>query len=185
MNSAALFSPFFFDFDFDFLCFFLRCDPDRLLDLERPRDDEEDDDELEEDDVDLGKKEIKDVTKCQALSTLIFENLLLLLEVLLSVSRELFSPFLDLDSPPSLLLLLFSLEELLLLLDPLLLLLLRLLLGISARSVDRSQYSWLLCTRLYRLGLVSALLWLRSRKFTKQSSVFKWITSLLVVRLHF
>ena len=56
MNSAALFSPFFFDFDFDFLCFFLRCDPDRLLDLERPRDDEEDEDELEEDDVDLGKK---------------------------------------------------------------------------------------------------------------------------------
>ena len=54
MNSAALFSPFFFDFDF--LCFFLRCDPDRLLDLERPRDDEEDDDELEEDDVDLGTK---------------------------------------------------------------------------------------------------------------------------------
>ena len=54
INSAALFSPFFFDFDLDFLGFFLRCDPDRLLELERPRDDEEDDDELEEDDVDLG-----------------------------------------------------------------------------------------------------------------------------------
>ena len=56
MNSAALFSPFFFDFDLDFLCFFLRCNPERLLDLERPRDDEEDDDELEDDDVDLGTK---------------------------------------------------------------------------------------------------------------------------------
>ena len=72
MNSAALFSPFFFDFDF--LCFFLRCDPDRLLDLERPRDEEADDDELEEDDVDLGKKEIKDVIKCQALSTLFYKK---------------------------------------------------------------------------------------------------------------
>ena len=101
MNSAALFSPFFLDFDFDFLFFFLRCDPDRLLDLERPRDDEDDDDELEEDEVDLGKKEIKDVTKCQALSTLFFRNLLLLLEILLSGSLELFSPFLDLDSPLS------------------------------------------------------------------------------------
>ena len=74
MNSAALFSPFFVDFDLDFLCFFLRYDPDRLLDLERPRDDEDDDDELEEDDVDLGKKEIKDVIKCQALSTLFYKK---------------------------------------------------------------------------------------------------------------
>ena len=66
MNSAALFSPFFFDFDF--LCFFLRCDPDRLFDLERPRDDEEDDDELEEEDVDLGKKRSRvspNVKPCQ------------------------------------------------------------------------------------------------------------------------
>ena len=69
MNSAALFSPFFFDFDF--LCFFLRCDPDRLFDLERPRDDEEDDDELEEEDVDLGKKRsrmspnVKTCNECQ------------------------------------------------------------------------------------------------------------------------
>jgi len=53
MNSAALFSPFFFDFDFDFLCFLLRCDPERLLDLDRPRDDEEDDEELEEEEDDL------------------------------------------------------------------------------------------------------------------------------------
>ena len=92
MNSAALFSSLFLDFDFDFLCFFLRCDPDRLLELERPRDDEEDDDELEEDDVDLGKKEIKDV------NPLFFKNLLLLLEILLSASLELFSTVLDLDS---------------------------------------------------------------------------------------
>jgi len=92
MNSAALFSSLFLDFDFDFLCFFLRCDPDRLLELERPRDDEEDDDELEEDDVDLGKKEIKDV------NDLFFKNLLLLLEILLSASLELFSTVLDLDS---------------------------------------------------------------------------------------
>ena len=55
MNSAALFSPFFFDFDFDFLCFLLRCDPERLLDLDRPRDDEEDDEELEEEEDDLGR----------------------------------------------------------------------------------------------------------------------------------
>jgi len=117
INSAALFSPFFFDLDFDFLGFFLRCDPDRLLELERPRDDEEDDDELEEDDVDL----------------------LLLLEVLFSGSLGLFCPFLDLDSPPlSLLLLLLSPDELLLLLDPLLLLLLRLLFGISARCGPES-----------------------------------------------
>ena len=140
MNSAALFSPFFLGFDFDFLCFFLRCDPDRLLELERPRDDEEDDDELEEEDVDLGKKEIKVVTKCQALSTLFFKNLLLLLEVLFSGSLELFCPFLDPDSPPLSLLLLLLLppDELLLLLDPLLLLLLRLLLGISARCGPES-----------------------------------------------
>jgi len=117
INSAALFSPFFFDFDLDFLGFFLRCDPDRLLELERPRDDDEDDDELEEDDVDL----------------------LLLLEVLFSGSLGLFCPFLDLDSPPlSLLLLLLSPDELLLLLDPLLLLLLRLLFGISARCGPES-----------------------------------------------
>ena len=133
MNSAALLSPFFEDFDLDFLCFFLRCDPDRLLDLERPRDDEDDEDELEEDDVDLGKKDVKDVIQCQALSTLFYKkNLLLLLEVLLSGSFELFCPFLDPDPPSlSLLFLLLSLDELLLLLDPLLLLLLRLLLGIS------------------------------------------------------
>ena len=74
MNSAALLSPFFEDFDLDFLCFFLRCDPDRLLDLERPRDDEDDEDELEEDDVDLGKKDVKDVIKCQALSTLFYKK---------------------------------------------------------------------------------------------------------------
>ena len=57
MNSAALFNPFFFfDLDFDFLCFFLRCDSDLLLELDRPREEEEDDDELEDDDVDLNEK---------------------------------------------------------------------------------------------------------------------------------
>jgi len=113
MNSAALFSPFFFDFDFDFLCFLLRCDPERLLDLDRPRDDEDDDEELEEEEDDL----------------------LLLLELRLSSSFGLPCPFLDLDSvllPP---------EELLLLLDPLLLLRLLLLLGIETTKEHRSQYS--------------------------------------------
>jgi hypothetical protein len=96
MNSAALFSPFFFDFDLDFLCFLLRCDPERLLDLDRPRDDEEDDEELEEDEDDL----------------------LLLLELRLSTSFGLPCPFLALDSvllPPEGLLLLLLLLRLLLL----------------------------------------------------------------------
>ena len=78
------------------------------------------------------------VIKCQHLSTLLFKNLLLLLEVLFSGFLVLFCPFLDLDSPPLSLLLLLSPEELLLLLDPPLLLLLRLLLGISARCGPES-----------------------------------------------
>ena len=130
MNSAALFSPFFFDFDFDFLCFLLRCDPERLLDLDLPRDDEEDDEELEEEEDDLHRRSVNNCQPCY-----VFENLLLLLELRLSSSFVLPCPFLDLDSvllPP---------EVLLLLLDPLLLLRLLLLLGIETTKEYRSQYS--------------------------------------------
>ena len=131
MNSAALFSPFFFDFDFDFLCFLLRCDPECLLDLDRPRDDEEDDEELEEEEDDLHKRSVNNCQHCY-----VFANLLLLLELRLSSSFVLPCPFLDLDSvllPPEVLLLL--------LFDPLLLLRLLLLLGIETTKEYRSQYS--------------------------------------------